>query len=224
MPLKKNESLLIPCYNGNQSARVFLTDIARLFAAEDVVLVNDGSNEEFSQFLESLPLRVISHSTNRGKGAALRTGFEYLKTKNKNFILTLDCDGQHAIESIASFFESEDKADCAVIVGKRDFSLKKMPFFRILSNRITTAMVSLKARRPVFDSQCGYRLYNLNRLSERDWPQSATYQWESEVLIRLGQRGEKIGKVPVPTLYGDEVSHIRPLRDTLRFLKMWIRF
>jgi hypothetical protein len=96
-----------------------------------------------------------------------------------------------------------------------------MPFFRVVSNRITSAMVSWRLGVKIPDSQSGYRLHS-RRLLEQIKPNTNGYEMESELLLKAVRGGMKVDFIPIATIYAGEASHIRGTRDTWRFIKMWM--
>ena len=163
---------------------------------------------------------------NQGKASALKTGLETLEKQGFKFAISMDCDGQHSVENLEGFFkeiETVGNEFSGVLLGARSLSPKEMPFSRVLSNRITTAVLSKLAGQKLFDSQCGYRAYSLNLLSEYKAVKSKGFQWESEVLVQISWLGNYVRKVPVHTIYGDEKSQISPFEDTFLFIQLWVR-
>ena len=187
------------------------------------LVVDDGSNDGTAEAAEAAGADVVRHNVNRGKGAALKTGFAYAGEHQYNGVITLDADGQHDPVSIPDFLAAaEQGAD--VVVGRREgWAEHGMPWLRRMTNRVTSAIVSRLGRCRVADSQCGYRY-----ISVRAWsaacPETSSYDAESEILIRAGRLGFRITEVPVRTIYGDEVSKIRPVRETARFVRLAIRY
>jgi glycosyltransferase involved in cell wall biosynthesis len=221
--IPKGISVLIPCYNGGASAEKFLTEVKAAVDSSQVLIVDDGSDEKTKTFLANLGLEVLTMPQNVGKGIALRSGLLELKSKGVDQVISMDCDGQHLLSEVSRFWKSTSFNEAGIVVGCRPFKINEMPFARILSNKITTVMVGFKAGCLVYDSQCGYRMYNLKQIVEEDLPLTGAYQWESEVIIKIAKRGCKIKKIDVSAVYEDEVSHIHPIRDIVRFLKMWIK-
>jgi hypothetical protein len=94
-----------------------------------------------------------------------------------------------------------------------------MPWLRRATNVFTSSVVSRLAGCRIPDSQSGYRLFRVARLGGLRL-RTSRYDTESEVLVRLARAGCRIGSVPVATVYGEQRSAIRPLRDTLRFFRL----
>ena len=96
-----------------------------------------------------------------------------------------------------------------------------MPKLRIWTNRTTSRIVSLIARQNIPDSQSGYRLIKVRVLADVVKSFVTTrYDTESELLIRAARRGYRTGAVAIKSIYTDAVSHIHPVTDTLRFVRL----
>ena len=94
-----------------------------------------------------------------------------------------------------------------------------MPFPRIMSNKLTSLIVSISTTRKILDSQSGYRLYDLNMIKEIDLI-SQKYQFETEVIIKLAKQNGRINFVSISTVYSGQKSHISHLRDIWNFIKV----
>jgi glycosyltransferase involved in cell wall biosynthesis len=162
---------------------------------------------------------ALEHEDNRGKGEALKTGFDFAAKRDFAAVITLDADLQHAPESIPAFIEAYREATCDIVVGARNIALSVMPFARWWTNRTTSWIISKMVKQRITDSQSGYRL-----IATRVWqniPLSTTgYDLESEILIKAGKMGYRIGEVPIETIYTGGKSYINPWADTWRFIKL----
>lgn len=187
-----------------------------------VLVVDDGSPDATSQRAEQAGATVVRLEPNQGKGTALATGLRRARELGWTWMVAMDADGQHDPSCLRAFQEATS-SEVGVVVGARRLHPDVMPLPRVCSNRLTTALLSLQAGRPLFDSQCGYRMYRVEAASSSGLPQHGRFEWESEALVRIARKGWSVGRVDVPTIYGDEVSNIRPWRDTARFVRLWFR-
>jgi glycosyltransferase involved in cell wall biosynthesis len=188
------------------------------------VVINDGSTDGTSGAAEAAGAHVLEHSVNLGKGAALKTGFEYAVEKGYDAVITMDGDGQHEPSAIPDFLDALETCDADVIIGSRMDAVGEMPKLRIWTNRTTSRIVSLLVGQEISDSQSGYRLIKVSVL--RDVVKSfvtTRYDTESELLIRAARRGYKVAAVTIRSIYTGTVSHINPFVDTLRFVRLVIR-
>jgi len=187
------------------------------------LVVDDGSNDGTAEAAEAAGAEVICHDVNRGKGAALKTGFAFAEAHGYDGVVTLDADGQHDPASMPAFLAAAEQG-AEIVVGRREgWAERGMPWIRRATNGITSVVVSRLGRCRVADSQCGYRYISVKAWSAAR-PETSNYDAESEILIRAGRMGFRIAEVPVRTIYGDQVSKIRPVCDTLRFVRLAIRY
>ncbi len=214
---------VIPACNEEDRIGDVLDGMKRYIPADQIVVVDDGSTDGTAAVAETAGVRVLAHRTNRGKGVALRTGFEYLMARHGiEAIFTLDADGQHDPDEIPAFIERYRKRRVDILIGNRMFRTKGMPFIRLLTNRFTSGVLSLRTGCTIEDSQSGYRLIRSSLLRTLDFV-TGHFDLESELLIKAALRGAVIDSVPIRTIYMDERSRINPLRDTVRFFMLVLR-
>ncbi len=213
--------VIIPAYNAERTLKPLLRELLEWLPAGRMLVVDDGSGDATASIAEKEGVPVIRHESNRGKGAALATGLAKLRSDGLAWALTLDADGQHAVDDIPGFIPFAKDAGIGVVVGRRAMAGTRMPWHRRFSNWSTTGLLSLAAGQPVHDAQSGFRMYNLSLLEGDGLPDSGRFEWEPRVLVLAGRRGYRLQSAAVKTLYSDNGSHMRLLRDTLRFLKMY---
>jgi len=207
---------IIPAYQESRAIDRVVT-LAKKYC-DHVVVVDDGSTDGTGEIAIKTGATVLTHQSNQGKGAALRTGFKYALENHFELIITLDGDLQHNPHSIPRFLKKIEEGYDIIIGSRYNTQSEEMPFIRKLSNLITTQALRIFFKIPVTDSQSGYRAFRkevLDQISVRDDGFAA----ETEILIDAQRAGFKIGEVPIETNYGDEESKIRARRDTFRWLK-----
>lgn len=188
-----------------------------------VLVVDDGSPDHTAREAEAAGAEVLRHPENRGKGVALATGFQAALDQACSAVITLDADGQHNPAEIPAFLEAWSTTGDAVIVGNRMPTRDEMPLVRKLTNKAMSGFLSLLMGQRVPDTQNGYRLYAAEAIPFVR-SESRGFAAESEQLLYLADHGFRIGSVPVTTIYGTEKSKIRPVRDTVRFFNMVLRY
>ena len=223
MPINRtNTAALIPCYFEEKH----IQEVARraLAQLDQVLVVDDGSTDATETEARRSGAEVIRHSTNQGKGAAIKTGLRELSGRaSVEYVLVLDGDGQHLPEEIPAFLEAANATHAAMLVGNRMSDTRAMPLVRKLTNRFMSAQISGVCGQPIPDTQCGFRMFHRDLASALCGTESSKYDFETEMLVIAARRGAAIAAVPVSTVYGDEVSKIHPLRDTIRFLQLMHR-
>ncbi|MCM8832687.1 MAG: glycosyltransferase family 2 protein [Candidatus Omnitrophica bacterium] len=212
--------VIIPAYNEEKKIGQLLKNIKKYF--KNILVVDDGSKDKTKEISEKENVIVISHRINKGKGEALKTGFKYAIEKNFSAVITMDGDGQHFPEDAAKFVEKyRKKTKVGIWIGKREIFSPDMPFLRKITNLSMSFLISLLSFQWIPDTQCGLRLIKIDVLKKIKL-YTSHYETESEILIKSGWRGIKIKSIPIKTIYSEEKSKIKPIRDTVRFFKMLI--
>lgn len=209
--------VLIPAYNEEKTIRSVVSEAAE--NVEAVIVVDDGSSDGTAEEARRGGAVVISHGENRGKGAALKTGFRHALEKGFEGVIVMDADGQHKPADISAFLERAAVSSAGIILGNRMEDTKKMPLIRYLTNRFTSAVVSRMACQRITDSQCGFRFIRCSFLRDVEL-KTGKFETETEMLIAAARAGCGIDSVRISTIYGREKSKINPVVDTLRFLRL----
>ena len=213
-----NVAALVPAYQAAAHLGEVLMGLASLPDRPHVLVVDDGSRDATAEVARQHGVRVHSFAANRGKGHALLAGFELLR--DFDAVVTLDADGQHPPACLPVFVAAAE-AGADLVLGQREIT-PDMPPARRFANRFSSAWCSRIAGQPILDSQCGYRLYRREVLV-RTPVQASRYEVETEMAVRAARLGFKVAHVPIPTVYGDETSHLSPTRDVPRIVGMMWR-
>ncbi|HQF55910.1 MAG TPA: glycosyltransferase family 2 protein [Fibrobacteria bacterium] len=216
-------AVLIPAYRAERTVGGVVARLRELHPDLHVLVVDDGSGDATAENARVAGAQVFSLPTNTGKGSALAAGLMALREQGFQWALAMDSDGQHLPEDASKFLLATFSDTCGLVVGARRLHPGSMPLPRVCSNRLTTALLELQAGTRLWDSQCGYRMYRLEAVAAANVPAMGRFEWESEAMVRIARAGYDVQKVDIATVYGDEGSHIRPWRDTGRFVRLWFR-
>ena len=212
--------IVLPVFNEAEYIEKLFFEVSKYINKNNILVVNDGSSDNSGNVIKRLPVRYIEHTHNLGKGAALLTGLNYAKNAGYQWVITLDGDGQHQPRYISDFLRQINQNNADIILGNRQNRTKKMPAHRILSNGITSIIISLCAGLTrIHDSQCGYRACRLACIDPKIFSEQG-FQFESEMILRLGKSGCSIVEIPIETKYDNESSSINLIGDTLKFIKL----
>jgi glycosyltransferase involved in cell wall biosynthesis len=214
---KETVLAIIPAYCEGRFIGQVVSQVLQFVQA--VMVVDDGSPDNTAIEAEAAGAKVIRHSTNLGKGAALKTGLNYAVSIEAAFFLFLDGDGQHDPSEIPAFIDAINGSNADLIVGNRMRNLQSMPLIRRWTNQFMSWQIGRICKIPIPDSQCGFRLARRELLPVLMAP-SNRFEFESESIILAARHGFRLGFVPIRTIYTDQHSKIRPLRDTMRYLRL----
>ncbi|HIO50709.1 TPA: glycosyltransferase family 2 protein [Candidatus Poribacteria bacterium] len=211
--------LLLPAYNEAKTIGQVVREASEF--VNDILVIDDGSVDKTAQIAEEAGGKVIKHSTNLGKGMALRTGFDYVSQKGYDLIATMDSDGQHQPSDLPRFIDYFKNNKPDIIIGARIHDRIKMPRHRRFNNWLVSSVGSVLCGQEVKDFQSGFRLIRTEVLRSVEL-HTERYETESELLIKAGRIGFKIQSIPINTIYNAEVSNIKPLREMRLFTKLLI--
>ena len=221
---------LIPAY---QPGPVLIETVETLAASgfAAIVLIDDGSGPDYRWIFDRLtPLesvRIIRHAVNLGKGAALKTGINYVLVEYPEVagIVTADADGQHDpadVRRVARRFAENPEA---LVLGTREFA-GKIPLRSRLGNTITRGTMRLVVGQRLSDTQTGLRAIPRGLLERMLRVPASGYEFELEMLIAAKHLGVQVIEEPIRTIYepGNPTSHFQPLRDSMRIYFVLLRF
>lgn len=215
--------LAIPAYNEERFLDALLFDIKRFFPELAVLIVNDGSTDGTANIISKHKTMCIVHSENQGKGASLKSAFRFAQKNGYDWVITMDGDGQHPAKSIEEFLTAIRQDNADLILGNRIARKGMMPIHRQMSNAITSVLVSLCAGSfRVHDSQCGFRAVRMQSMKPAHYSENG-FQFESEMILRMGKCGYRFSEVPIETVYGKEKSSINVFYDTIKFAALILK-
>jgi len=209
--------VVVPTYNNASTLASVVGDI--LSHCPDVIVVNDGSTDSTGKILEGLSSKVmvVNLERNRGKGKALKAGFEKARELGFTYAITMDSDAQHKASDIPSFLTENEKHPGALLLGvRKELSQENKPKGNTFANRFSNFWFHLQTGLRLPDTQCGFRLYPLESLGKLSLLTSR-YEAELEMLVFQAWKGVEIIPIPVDVAYPeDRVTHFRPVMDFVR--------
>jgi glycosyltransferase involved in cell wall biosynthesis len=214
--------ILIPAYNAQETLGSVLKKIEPLRG--DIIVVDDGSSDETKKVASGSRAQVLEHPLNLGKGAALRTGFQYILQKDYEMVITLDADGQHDPAEIPFLLKIFQSVKPDILIASRAAEFGKMTFLRRFWNRLGVKAVARRCHADITDSQSGFRLIRTDVLKKVDFSTSR-FETELELLIKACKKGFGVLSVSINTekVDGTCSSHFKPVGDTWRVCKLFLR-
>ena len=210
---------VIPCLNEAAAIETLVRQVRGHLPA--VIVVDDGSTDATGEKAALVGAEVLRHDQPQGKGAALQAGLKRARERGFMWAMTLDGDGQHSPEDIPAFLQHATRADAALVIGNRMANAGRMPWLRRQVNRWMSRRLSRLAGRALPDTQCGFRLFQLDAWSRLPIA-TRHFEIESEMLLAFVGAGHLVEFIPIQVIYKAEQSKIHPWRDTVRWFS-WLR-
>jgi dolichyl-phosphate beta-glucosyltransferase len=222
--LNKKISVVIPCFNEGRTIRQNIQKINRYLeeniAAYEIIAVNDGSRDdtlsELQKTQQELPLKIISHPQNEGKGKVVRDGI--LSSQNE-LVMFLDADLAIPIEELEKFLAEIDRGYDLVIASRFVPGLKVLRpvlWYRKIMERIFRLLRMLILNNwKVRDTQCGFKVFRAST-ALKIFPMATVkrFAFDAEIIFIAKKFGYSIKELPV-ILQNPERSHVRLFRDPL---------
>ncbi len=212
-----NYCVIIPTYNNALTLRNVITEVQKY--TSDILVVNDGSTDESQSVIESFSnINSIHFPKNRGKGKALRQGFQWALDRGFEYVISMDSDGQHFASDLPVFFEQIEKHPDTLIIGARNMEGTNVPGKSSFGNNFSNFWFHLETGIKLSDTQSGYRLYpikamkNIRLFTNR-------FEFEVEVIVKAAWHGIKVTNVPINIHYDPpetRITHFRPFQDFTR--------
>jgi glycosyltransferase involved in cell wall biosynthesis len=223
----RSMSVIVPVFNERNTVAEIIRRVraVSLPLDMDVVVVDDGSSdgtEKILAALEDSTVRVITHPTNRGKGAAIRTGMENVRG---DLILVQDADLEYDPEDWPKMLEPLMRGKAQVVYGSRFTGERKNMFpSHWLGNRFLTLVTNILYRSTLSDMETCYKLFD-RRVLEGITIRSQRFEFEPEITAKILRRGYRIYEVPI-SYAGREMSEGKKIswRDGIGALYTLVRY
>lgn len=201
--------IIIPAYNEEKTIIKVIKKIPLRIKGVDIAkiaVINDGSTDNTVKKVElTTNAEIISHSQNKGLGAAFRTGVGYALREKADLMVNIDADGQFNPLDIAQLIQPilNNQADfvSASRFIKKDF-IPDMPAVKLWGNRGVSLLISYLVGIKFYDVSCGFRAYNKEALLNLNLFGQFTYT--QETFLDLAFKGLKIKEIPLRVQYFSE--------------------
>lgn len=224
--------ILIPAYEPDERLITLVNELTRKSVGW-ILVVDDGSGPEYQEIfhkVEKMGTTVLHHPKNCGKGAALKTGFLYLKKMGiHDIIVTADSDGQHRADDILRVGQRAKNLNqlgrSTMVLGSRHF-VGDIPLRSKFGNRLTRTLFRAGTGIDLPDTQTGLRAFSSHIFAWLLEVEGDRFEYEFHMLLEAKAAGIELVPMEIRTIYenGNESSHFRPIRDSLRIYLPLMRF
>lgn len=222
-------SVIVPAFNESARLGASLERLVGYLRVDgrdaEVIVVDDGSDDGTADLAVALhaapgvPVRVLRHARNRGKGAAVRTG---VRASRGRLVVFLDADLSTPPEDLPRLLQPLEAGEADVVIGSRrapgaDIEVAQSPR-RALIGSLFRRTVTRTLLPGIHDSQCGFKGFRREAaldLFERTWVRG--FGFDVEVLFAARRLGLRVREVPV-RWRDDARSTVRPVRDGVRMV------
>ena len=225
--MKDNKKLiiLIPSYEPDEKLIKLVDELLK--EKIETIVVDDGSGKKYKNIFSKLKTKVISYDVNKGKGYALKTGFEYIDKNYKNFIIvTVDSDGQHKIKDAKKLYNYvlENKNTLALGMRKRT---KKVPLRSRIGNSITRFVYYISTGIHIYDTQTGLRAFSNELIDYMLKIPGDRFEYEMNMLLYASKNNINIHEIEIETIYfkdNNKKSHFDTVKDSYKVYKEIFKF
>lgn len=213
-------SIVIPARNEAGGLAKLLPALSAYvpFGAE-IIVVNDGSDDNTIRVCADHGVRALSHPYPKGNGAAIKTG---ARAAGGDILIFMDADGQHQPEDIPRLLEQFNQG-YDMVVGARQ-SGSQAGLHRAAANDIFSRFASWMVMQPIADLTSGFRVVRTSKFRQFLYLLPNGFSYPTTITMSFFRAGYSVAYVPIHSpRRGSGASHIHPLRDGLRFLLIIIK-
>ena len=192
-------SVLIPVHNEENTVEKLIRRVEATKLVDEIVVVDDASTDGSLKILEKLAeakhIKLLSHETNRGKGAALRTA---LTAASGDLLLVQDADLEYDPRDYQALLNPIQDGNADVVYGSRFMGGARRPllFWNMVANRILTLMTNVLYNNILTDMETGYKLFKREVILSIPF-HSNRFNFEPEITAKLLKRRVRIFEVPI---------------------------
>ncbi|MCX7628549.1 MAG: glycosyltransferase family 2 protein [Methylophilaceae bacterium] len=212
-------SIILPARNEAAGLRQLLPKLLALQPQAEIIVVDDGSTDDTRQICAELKVKCLSHPYPKGNGAAIKSGARAAKG---DVLLFMDADGQHKPEDIPALLEKFNQGYDMVVGARMDGSQNGV--HRAVANDFFSRFASWMVQQPVADLTSGFRVVQAQKFRKFLYLLPNGFSYPTTITMSFFRAGYSVAYVPIHTLRRvSGKSHIRPIRDGLRFLLIILR-
>ncbi|MCS3903884.1 glycosyltransferase involved in cell wall biosynthesis [Methylohalomonas lacus] len=211
-------SIILPAKNEAASLKHLLPELKNCFPESEIIVVDDGSNDTTVEVCESNNVTCLQHQYSKGNGAAIKSG---TRAATGEILVFMDADGQHLAEEITKLLDVLEQG-YDMVVGARKFG-HQANYGRGLANTVYNKFASLVTGHLVKDLTSGFRVVRAEKFKEFLYMLPNGFSYPSTITMAFFRVGYSVVYAPINVKNRIGKSHIRPLRDGLRFLLIIFR-
>lgn len=208
----KRVTVVLPAYNAARTLKNTYDEIPRDIV-DDVILVDDASNDETVRLAGALGIHTIVHARNLGYGGNQKTCYAAALERNADIIVMLHPDYQYTPKLITAMAYLLESGEFDVVLGSRILGGQAvrggMPRYKYFSNRALTLFQNLLMGAKMSEYHTGYRAYTREVIETIPWrTNSDGFVFDNQMLSQILYAGYRVGEITCPARYFPEASSI----------------
>jgi len=214
----QNVYVVMPAHNEETKIAKVIEDMP-WDIVKKLIVIDDNSDDATAKVAQSLGAHVIRHETNKGVGAAYKTGYRLALGERADILVTVHSDGQHDPQELPSLIEPIVKGDADYVLGSRlKADTINMSNTRLFGNKVLTWFTGLVTGCTITDSQTGYHAITADALMKLDFENwSDGFPVEVDAICEASRKRLRIIEVPVKCIHNPR-SHVKPVQDGAKIL------
>lgn len=207
-------SLILPARDEAETLKLLLPELVDRHPKAEIIIVNDGSTDNTVQLCSNYPIKLISHPYPKGNGAAIKSG---ARAARGDVLVFMDADGQHKPEDIRLLLEKFAEG-YDMVIGARQIG-SHAGLHRAAANDLFSRFATWMVQQPVLDLTSGFRVVDAKKFRKFLYLLPNGFSYPTTITMSFFRAGYNVCYMPIQTLRrANGRSHIRPIRDGLRFL------
>ncbi len=231
--------IFIPCYNVERKIKKVFNKIPKKIINNNKIkflFIDDKSKDNTLKIIRKIKKNyknkvfILSNSQNHGYGYVQKIAFKYSIENNFDYVLMLHGDNQYPANKIPKILNQFKKNNYNAVFGTRMHSIISaykggMPIYKIIGNKLLTFFQNFILRSKLSEFHSGFRAYKVDSLKKIKFQNNSNkFHFDTEIIIQFLQKGFQIKEVPMPTYYGDEVSHLKSIPYGLNIIKTTLNY
>ena len=231
--------IVVVAFNAESTLEIVLKRIPHSFVSQlhAILICDDASNDatyEKANYCKEhyphLPIHIKRNSINRGYGGNQKSGYALANQLELDVVVLLHADAQYAPELLPEIVAPIISGKADAVIGSRMMlkgAARKggMPAYKFVGNRILTSWQNYFAEVQLSEWHSGYRAYSMVALNAIPFESNSDgFDFDTQIILQLLASEARITEVPIPTYYGDEISHVNGLRYGIQVMLETARY
>jgi glycosyltransferase involved in cell wall biosynthesis len=225
VPSYNVENMLVELIRNIPKSIFFLDSIQILFINDHSI---DNTKNVIKNIVKSFPysFKIITNTKNHGYGGVQKIAYNYAIINKFDFVIMLHGDGQYTPKLLPLFIKKLKNKNNDAVFGSRMFSYKSairggMPLYKLCGNIFLSNIQNIILRSNFSEFHSGYRSFKVKKLKEISFNNNSNYyHFDTQIIIQFLKKKYFILELPIPTIYKDEISHLRAIPYGLSVL--WV--